>query len=314
MKHKALAIIGLIILVLVFVVIITFFLLSKKPAVPTDYTTKSNTGGSIEAKYLKKGSYEVDYMENGAMQNFKKYEIYYPKNIDEISEKLPAIIVCNGTGVVASKFPSLMEHLASWGFVVIATEEEYSWNGFGAEMCASFLERLNTNKEALGNSPNVLYQKIDMENVGLSGHSQGGVGVINAATIQPHKGIYKAIFAASPTNMDLANALDWCYDPSKLNTPIFMVSSTGQGDENLVVNLEGLQKIYNTVPASLTRIMSRHKDVDHGDMLYASDGYATAWFMWKLKGDEEAAKAFVTPDAEILSNPLYVDTVVSVGE
>ena len=33
----------------------------------------------------------------------------------------------------------------------------------------------------------------------------------------------------------------------------------------------------------------------------------TAWFMWQLQGDEEAVKAFVEDDAEILTNPLYQD-------
>ena len=36
-----------------------------------------------------------------------------------------------------------MKHLASCGFVVMATEEEYSWNGFGAEMCLRFAIKMN---------------------------------------------------------------------------------------------------------------------------------------------------------------------------
>lgn len=53
--------------------------------------------------------------------------------------------------------------------------------------------------------------------------------------------------------------------------------------------------------------MARRKDADHGDMLYFADGYVTAWFMWQLQGDSEAAKAFVGDNAEILSNELYQD-------
>lgn len=40
-------------------------------------------------------------------------------------------------------------------------------------------------------------------------------------------------------------------------------------------------------------------------MLYSADGYVTAWFMWQLQGDEEASKAFVGSDAEIVKNRLY---------
>ena len=53
--------------------------------------------------------------------------------------------------------------------------------------------------------------------------------------------------------------------------------------------------------------MLRRNNADHGDMLYFVDGYMTAWFMWQLQNDEEAAKAFVGDNAEILNNTLYQD-------
>lgn len=40
-------------------------------------------------------------------------------------------------------------------------------------------------------------------------------------------------------------------------------------------------------------------------MLYSADGYITAWFMWHLQGGEEASKALVGDNAEILDNKLY---------
>lgn len=43
----------------------------------------------------------------------------------------------------------------------------------------------------------------------------------------------------------------------------------------------------------------------HGEMLYSADGYVTAWFMWHLQNDTNAAKAFVGSNAEILNNPIY---------
>lgn len=38
----------------------------------------------------------------------------------------------------------------------------------------------------------------------------------------------------------------------------------------------------------------------------------TAWFIWQLQGDTEAAKAFVGNDAEILSNILYQDQRIDI--
>ena len=39
---------------------------------------------------------------------------------------------------------------------------------------------------------NVFYRKIDLENIAITGHSQGGYGVVNAIANQKHKENYKA--------------------------------------------------------------------------------------------------------------------------
>ena len=153
-----------------------------------------------------------------------------------------------------------------------------------------------------------------MDRIGVSGHSQGGVGVINAATENKNGSLVKTIFAASPTSIGLAEGLMWDYDPSLVSCPIFMVSSIGDADENLVVSGAQLDEIYDAVPNTVTKVKARRKDANHGDMLSYSDGYMTAWFMWQLCGDEEAAKAFTGDDAEILSNSLYQDQRINIVE
>lgn len=60
--------------------------------------------------------------------------------------------------------------------------------------------------------------------------------------------------------------------------------------------------------------MAVRKDAAHGDMLYAADGYVTAWFMWQLQDDEEAAKAFIGENPEIVSNELYQDQRINIGK
>ena len=39
-------------------------------------------------------------------------------------------------------------------------------------------------------------------------------------------------------------------------------------------------------------------------MLYSADGYVTAWFMWQLQGDKEAAGAFIGDKPELMNNEL----------
>ena len=304
---RMLKIIGIILFVIIALIIVLLIFLSKQPAVANNYIEKVETGGKIEEAYLKMGSHEVSYLEQGGMHDFKKYEIYYPADIADGTDTYPVVIYSNGTGVLASKYPAVLRHLASWGFIVMATEEENSWNGFSSEMCLRFISRLNGMVKVEGWETNPFYCHVDLENIGVSGHSQGGVGVINAATENKNGGWIKAIFSASPTNMELAYALQWEYDPSLISVPIFLVSSTGGGDENLVVSGTQLQEIYNAVPETVTKIMARRTGADHGDMLTFADGYMTAWFMWQLRGDGDAAKAFVGENAEILRNPLYQD-------
>ena len=132
---RVLKIIGIVLLVIVAIVAVLLIWLSKKPAVADDYTSKVQPGEAIEAKYLAMGAHEVSYLEQSGMQDFKKYELYYPSDITDGSVKYPVVIFSNGTGVKGSKYPAVLRHLASWGFIVMATEEENSWNGFSSEMC-----------------------------------------------------------------------------------------------------------------------------------------------------------------------------------
>ena len=130
-------IIGIVLLCIIALIVIFVIWASLKPSVPKNYTETVKTGGEIEAKYLKNGSHEVEYFEQGTMQNFKKYEVWYPADMKNSDNLYPVIVVSNGTGVKASKCKAIFEHFASWGFIIIGTEEEYSWNGFSA-CCGGF--------------------------------------------------------------------------------------------------------------------------------------------------------------------------------
>ncbi len=279
------------------------YILSKIPSAPEDYTKKVQTGGDMEARYLAMGSHDVAYYEADAMMSFQKFEIYYPKDIDQM-EKLPAVVFVNGTGVKGSKYPAVQKHLASWGFITIATEEEYAWNGFSAEMSVRYLELLDQYQEE--GKENIFYGKIDMDKIGITGHSQGGIGVINAVTEQKHSGLYKAAVILSGTEADMAKALLWESDSSLIKTNTLMITSNGAVDSK-ISPLDSLVKTYDTITKDVSKVLAVRNDCDHGEMLYYADGYVTAWFMYFLKGDTEAGKAFFGENAEIFSNPLYQD-------
>ncbi len=301
-----LKVIGFALLAVIVIAFIALQLISRLPVPSAGYQKKLETGGAIEAEYLKNGAYETAYYEEAAVQVFEKYEIFYPAELANQNKKYPVIVVCNGTGWKASKSKPIYEHYASWGFIVIGSEEAYSWNAFGAEMAIRHLYRLNDN-QTINDKKNVFYQKIDFENIGIIGHSQGGVGVFNAITNTDHKDVYKAAIALSPTNKELAQGLEWTYDAANIAVPIMLVSGEGGGDD-WVVTLEGLTDIYDDINSR--KVMLRRKNTPHGETQYSEDGYVMAWFLWHLQGDQNAAKAFVGESPEILDNPLYQDAAV----
>lgn len=268
---KVLKIIGLILLAVIAIAIAGLQIISRLPAPSADYQKKLETGGAIEAEYLKNGAYETAFYEEAAKH--------------------------------------IYEHYASWGFIVMGNEEAYSWNAFGAEMAIRHLQRLNDN-QTINDKENIFYQKIDFDNVGIIGHSQGGAGVFNAITNTDHKSVYKAAIALSPTNKELAQGLEWPYDVTKIDIPIMLVSGEGGGDD-WVVTLEGLTDIYDDINSQ--KVMLRRKNTPHGETQYSEDGYVTAWFMWQLQSDQYAAEAFVGDSAEILTNPLYQDQLTAIN-
>lgn len=299
--RKALKIIGIIVLILIVGISILLKFLGSRPVVPANYTQDTETGGPIEAKYMATGSHEVSTYEEPVLQSFSKYTIDYPTELETTDEKYPVIVVCNGSGTPISKYLSVPEHFASWGFIVIGTEEEYDWSGFSAEMCIRHLQKLN-DSESIGENKNIFYQKVDFDNVGIVGHSQGGVGVLNAITAQKHADIYKTAVSLSPTNKELAHNLEWDYDAALVDTPILLIAGAGGGDD-WVITGEQLQSIYSDIDRN--KVMLRRKDTPHNETLYAANGYVTAWFIWHLQDDDEAAKAFAGDNAEIYMNGLY---------
>lgn len=269
-------------------------------AAPSDYETKVTTGGTIEAKYIEHGPSNVSYYEEKADGVMRKCEIYYPVEMTSSKTKYPAVMFANGSGVRASRYKAVFQHLASWGFIVVGNEEDSSWSGVLTNKCLDRLLELNHDKGS------IFYGKIDMESIGIVGHSQGGVAVFNAITNPRYNTFYKAAVALSPVIEKSAFAIGWKYDATKVRIPILILSE-GIGSfkaEGKIIH-DGLAKLISRIPSD--KAVARRKDCNHPQMLYSVDGYVTAWLLWFLKGDAEAGKAFIGEQPELLVNPLYID-------
>ena len=290
---------GIVLLVLILLIAGFLFWLSRRPFVPNDYTETVETGGALEAKYLAMGPYEVKQVKAEAPEDWKEFVAYYPAQLEDSGDQWPAVVFVNGTGVYAAKYPALFRHLASWGFIVLGNEDPGTFSGDSTDATLAWLLEQN------GDPDSVFYQKVDTAHMGLSGHSQGGVGVFNAISEQPNGGLYTCAVSLSPTQEDLAAALNIPYDPSKTVIPTLVLAGTS----NDVITPEGMEKLYGKLGGP--KAMALRTDTDHGSMLYSGDGYVTAWLMYWLREDEEAGKAFWGEAPELAGNPNWRGVQIS---
>lgn len=280
--------------------------------VKPDYYTQVQTTAPMERKYLGLGQYAIQsqvFPSNDA--RFKTYKVWYPANITQSKTPFPVIISVNGSGFIYQKYEPVLERLASWGFVVIANDEEMSWSGESASQSLALLDKLNADKNS------IFYGKLDTHNAGITGHSQGGVGAINGATKFANSHQFKSVYTASTTKLALAQGLKWDYHINKIAVPYFATAGMGGVDagngkdkNSGITPLWSMQENAGRINSKKLNVMARRKDADHGQMLHIGDGYMTAWFLYTLKNDSEAGQVFIGNKPEITRNSLWQDVQI----
>lgn len=293
-----------------------------------NYWKYTETSRDIETKYTALGEHKVSYKEYDANDEIiGKYAVWYPDDLENSDNKYPVVVFANGTGSTSSTYKAFLEHLSSWGFVAVGNDDKNTRTGASLEKTIEFLVQENENKDS------IFYHKIDLDNIGIGGHSQGGPAVFNMVTNQEHGDMIKALYAASATS-SYHTAIygdGWEYDISKINIPVFLTAGTGNWDAGTATSkdqanddkngiaqgicpLWSLQENYNLLPETIVKVIARKKNVDHGDSYLQFDGYMTAWFRWQLMGDMEAAQVFIGETPELLSNSMYQNQRVDLGE
>ena len=117
------------------------------------------------------------------------------------------------------------------------------------------------------NSNSIFYGKLDLDNIGITGHSQGGAGVLTATSIMEHKDKYKTAVALSPTHEETAHQFGWKYDLTKINIPILMIAGTnGDFETQSVIPIEKMIEMYNKIPSS--KVMLRKELEQNMDKCY----------------------------------------------
>ncbi|WP_290725441.1 alpha/beta hydrolase [Fibrobacter sp. UBA2449] len=130
-----------------------------KPAVPKIFLANDK---EEEKNYM-----EVEYKTNTGWDG--EGILAYPKRLTDNPDQKHAVVVWGpGGGTKPSAYEGMIRRLASHGFVVIALKESPG-NATQAIKALDWLDGLNKDS----NSP--LFGKLDMNTVGCSGHSMGGL-------------------------------------------------------------------------------------------------------------------------------------------
>lgn len=313
----------LIVLALIVLAVVAFIMLAGKKE--AQYYKYTETAGKIEAKYTALGDKKVSYLEFPADDGtIGKYAVWYPTELESGSDTYPVVIFANGTGSTSATYKPFMEHLSSWGFIAVGNDDQNTRTGASLEATIQFLMQENKN------SSSVFYQRIDLDNIGVGGHSQGGPAVFNMVGAQEHGYMVKAVYAASATSSYHTEVMadHWEYDISKVTVPVFLSAGTGIWDAGNATSKEqasddtagvaqgicplwSLQENYDLLPETADKVIARKTNIDHGDSYKQFDGYMTAWFMYYLKDDQEAGKAFAS-GGELERNSLYQDVKTNI--
>ena len=316
---KVMKIIGIVLLCIVALVValvvmntIKTKINEKKVWIPDNYYTAFESDSALEKKYAGLGEYEVKELEfESENKSIDKIRVWYPNEAED--RQYPVILVVNASNTAAINLKPVYARLASWGFVVVGNDDRQTGTGETASETLDYV--LNLNKDE--NSE--LFGKMDEEHIGCVGYSQGGAGAINAVTKFENSDKFTALFTGSASYALLSKNMGWEYDVSKINIPYFMTAGTGSSDDAGnseihsnevfagVAPLASLVENYDGITADVFKLRARVTGAEHQDMLHLTDGYMTAWMLYHLQGDAEAASVFVGENADILTNNGWQD-------
>lgn len=249
----------------------------------------------VEQKYHENGPYQV------TVYTIDGVHVFVPDTAQGSS--LPTVVMVNGTGLKARHYRPVFEHLASWGFIVIGNDDSNAWNGQSALTSLDMALYFST----LKGSP--LYQRIDLERIGVVGHSQGAMGAINAASQDSRR--FKVLYAASCPQKSLAKKLGWHYSLCNICIPTMLAAGTRWIDRH-ISPLTSLQNLANELPETTPLLLGRLSGIEHRYVLHEGDAYMTAWLRYHLADDAEAASAFIGASPEILNNPRWQDVKMKI--
>ena len=223
----------------------------------------------------------------------QKFNIYRPKNLansgychpilvwanghtDNPEPNAPLCVVDSGANKWCGQYLPMMNHLASHGFVVIASLSTTTSKGDPLPTIAGLDWLLQQAEDP--SSP--YYHRLDTANIGQLGHSEGAMSTCMVAS-EPR---YKALAALCGTRT-----------LTGVHTPMLFFC----GGKDTVVSCDGVRDVFLTVKDQPAFFINELNS-DHGSWVYqgakgVSLSLAAAWFRVHLMGDTANRKYFYGP-------------------
>lgn len=234
---------------------LTFVLMACEPGWGTDGCDPIIVPSiPIGEQYAEAGPYRP------ATTTAEGYRIHHPVQMDGSH---PIIAWGKGPENPAQTYHALLNHLASWGFVVIVPDNAAGMLG-GVDYL--ILQHRKPDSPFCG--------MLDTGKVGAAGYSQAANDAI-AAAVDPR---ITCTLLLGPGPIEAGN----------VQGPIFVAA----GAESAPAAPAKIRAtIFDRCPAPT--VFGIVKDLDHMDILSAAKGYATAWLLFQLQNDIFAGEAFV---------------------
>lgn len=227
------------------------------------------------------------------------FTLYFPENA-QAGERFPLLTFGNGTFCSPTFYDELIGHVVSFGYIVIAPNT--SNTGSAAEMLKGVDWALAQDMQS--GSP--IFEKVNRDQIGAFGHSQGGAGTCRAGA----DARIKTVVPLSGTSA-----------PADIKGTAFFVTTGGEA-----MSSSGIETAFNNAkgPAVYGVTMSgnhdEYTDAKDDPMVSGltsddakqSRAAVAAWFDWQLKNKGENKALFVGDSCGFCKNSTW-KTIKSKG-
>jgi hypothetical protein len=233
----------------------------------------------------------TDELLNTRDLDYSLYTIFRPACMKE-GEEYPVITWANGTCGLTHGYGGLLATVASHGFVVIASNSTWTGSTTSPGGVPVQLRALDY-AEALNEDPNsIFYQKLDLDNIGAMGHSQGSAATSSSASDSRIKSLI--LWNGGTSNKKPFLYVSGERDVGTSVTPTSMADRTDSATQpGAWIYHKQVLHTGGSHTGHLVLMMQPERVVD----------MAIAWWKWQLNGDQEAKKMFIGDNCGLCNSP-----------